>query len=277
MIDAWLKAGARLCSELRGIAEVVSLPEAARYAAAVASELPEVLRTRTLVPADRRAAGRDVTFHVFGTEVRLSGDLFSGAREIYGRRVYFALPHFRIHPGDVVVDLGANCGIFTTLAACVARKVIAVEAQIGFCSEIRRNLERNRCYANVAVEFGLVGASSGSFADDQLIETSSHFNGVRPPVLALRDVFDRHGAERVDFMKIDIEGSEFALFNEADEWLPRISKIAMEVHPVFGDPKELEGLLKLGGFCTALLAADLQPSRIISEHGGYLYAWRSGS
>jgi hypothetical protein len=33
--------------------------------------------------------------------------------------------------------------------------------------------------------------------------------------------------------------------------------------PAFGDPKELEGLLKRTGFCTALLAADLQSTPII--------------
>jgi hypothetical protein len=95
------------------------------------------------------------------------------------------------------------------------------------------------------------------------METASHFNGVRPPIGALRDVLDRQGAEHVDFKKIDIGGSEFALFKEADEWLPRISKLTMELLPAFGDPKELEGLLKRTGFCTALLAADLQSTPII--------------
>jgi FkbM family methyltransferase len=274
LIKAWVKSGGRLASELRGIAKILSLQDAARYVVAVLHELPEIVRTRTLVPADRHATGREMSFHVFGTEIQLSGDLLSSAREIYGRRVYFAMPQFRIQANDVVVDLGANAGVFTTLAARIARKVIAVEAQIGFCDEIRRNIKHNRSHADVAVEFGLVGSSSGCLADDQSVETASHFNGVRPPVLALCDILDRHKVEHVDFMKIDIEGSEFALFKEAHEWLPRTSKIAMEVHPLFGDPHELDGLLKRSGFCTTLLTDDLRPSHVISERGGYIYAWR---
>ncbi|MCL2448478.1 MAG: FkbM family methyltransferase [Polyangiaceae bacterium] len=274
VIHAWLQAGAQLGQEMRGVAEVMSPADAARYVANVAIELPAVVRSRTLSPADRLMGGRALSFHISGTTVRLPGALFSGAREIYGRRVYFALPQFRIRPGDTVVDVGANAGVFTVLAARLARRVIAFEAQSGFCDEIRSNAKLNGCEANVSVEFGIVGESSGFFASPSGLESASHFRGVWPPALKMREILDRHGVDRVDFMKIDIEGSEFGLLRDASAWLPRTNKIAMEVHPAFGDPLEIEALLLRAGFATALLSEKLRPTRSVSERGGYLYAWR---
>jgi len=54
---------------------------------------------------------------------------------------------------------------------------------------------------------------------------------VVPPVVALGDVLDTHRFERVDLLKIDIEGSEFSLFEGECGWLDRVQRITMEVHP----------------------------------------------
>ena len=49
----------------------------------------------------------------------------------------------------------------------------------------------------------------------------------------LNELLDRHGFNTVDLLKMDIEGSELALFEHPD-WLPRIGRICMEVHRNYG-------------------------------------------
>jgi FkbM family methyltransferase len=272
-----LKATRRLASELSAISATASMECSARYLASIVATLPAIVRTRTLVPADAMMANRLCHFRPFGTRVALPGSLFAGAREIYARQVYFALPQFRLRSGDTVVDLGANHGVFTTLAACIAKKVIAIEAQSGFFDGIRQNIALNHCAADVSLEFGLVGARSGMFADETVLATASHYGG-QPPTLAMADVFRTHGVERVDFLKMDIEGSEFALLREHSEWLAKVSKIVMEVHPEFGAATELVESLTRAGFRTDLRDDELRPtSRLTDVRGGFLYGWRDSA
>jgi uncharacterized protein (DUF2126 family) len=48
-------------------------------------------------------------------------------------------------------------------------------------------------------------------------------------------------------MKIDIEGSEFELFNETD-WLAAVEAISMELHHVYGDVQDVLAALSKHGF-----------------------------
>src|SRR5712664_322583 len=86
------------------------------YVGQILYNAPAIAKSKSLAPADRGMIGGRYTFKIFGQNIFLDGALFGGAREIYGRKVYFALPDFRLRSTDVVVDLGANAGVFTVLA-----------------------------------------------------------------------------------------------------------------------------------------------------------------
>src|SRR4051812_19895765 len=67
-------------------------------------------------------------------------------------------------PGQVFVDLGANEGFFSIVAAALvgpSGKVIAVEPQSRLQSVIRQNMSLNSC-SNVKVIQGVISAASGS-------------------------------------------------------------------------------------------------------------------
>src|SRR6185295_17909158 len=117
--------------------------------------------------------------------------------------VYFALPGFSLKPGDVVIDLGANVGVFTTLAARLASRVIAVDAQSGYDRQIGLNVERNGCAHKVSVDIAIVGERSGYFSDPDRLKSGSWF-GETPPALSMTDLLHRHNIHRVDFLKVDI-------------------------------------------------------------------------
>jgi len=49
--------------------------------------------------------------------------------------------------------------------------------------------------------------------------------------ITFAELVAENGIERVDLLKVDIEGAEKWLFNEsADEWLPKVKTILVEFH-----------------------------------------------
>jgi len=108
-------------------------------------------------------------------------------------------------------------------------RVISVEAQSEFVYQIYDNASRNGARDRVDVEFGLIGAGAGAFSDASILHSASHF-GAEPPDLTMPDVMRRHGLNHIDFLKVDIEGSEFGLSEGGSEWLTSVDMMAMEVH-----------------------------------------------
>jgi FkbM family methyltransferase len=130
--------------------------------------------------------------------------------------------HFANHiqPGDYVLDIGANLGQFSLLAAVRAGatgKVFAVEASPVMASRLRQNISLNG-FRNVEV----IEAAAWNTAGTLLLTSGQPGNrgmakvvgeGVTEqvtPVRAVRleDVLAGLGCPRVDVVKIDIEGAE---------------------------------------------------------------------
>jgi FkbM family methyltransferase len=268
-----VESAARLVNEVSAVAQTCGPQTGALYLGAVARRLPEVLRTRSLAIADSEMRGRSAHYRLFGVDIDLPGRVFSGAREMYCRRVYFANPRVALREGDTVVDLGANVGLFTLLAAVKCQRVIAVEAQSGFKAEIEANLRAHGVAQKAEVEVALVGAASGVLADPDAFLRASHFQGELPPHLTMPELMQRHGLSRIDFLKSDIEGSEFDLFRDATAWLPRVDRIAMEVHAHAGSPVALCEQLRAAGFQIEYRSPQLKPMPP-RETDGYIYAYR---
>jgi FkbM family methyltransferase len=130
-----------------------------------------------------------------------------------------------VEPGWVCVDAGSHQGYYAILFASIvgaAGHVVAFEANPDNASAVRRNVARNRLDRAVVVnEVALVGAKVGSVSlyagrdDDSSAwnlsapDVASRANPIRNvPATRLDDYF---GVEdRVDFIKMDIEGSEVA-------------------------------------------------------------------
>jgi hypothetical protein len=90
----------------------------------------------------------------------------------------------------------------------------------------------------------------------------------------MEELLERHRVESVDFLKIDIEGSEFDLFRGAPAWLHRVRRIAMEVHPEFGPVAELARAIGSRGMKVEFRDNGLEAVEAIPAEGGYLYAVR---
>lgn len=127
-------------------------------------------------------------------------------------------------PGDVVVDGGAYHGIFTALAARLVGpegKVLAFEPDRRNRKRLRENIELNRLDNVIIVPKGLWSSdrrmafceygedySAVSYDDLQCNVNRMHEASGKVEVVALDDELRRLGIDRLDFLKMDIEGAE---------------------------------------------------------------------
>jgi len=184
---------------------------------------------------------------------------FGIVREIYLRDCYLKhqLPTV-FTKARTVVDLGANRGAFSVLMANRADLVICVEAKETFKPVIRHNMEING-FRNYEIEIGFVGAAG---------ELGKSFC----TSLTIEELVNSYKIEQIDLIKIDIEGSEFALFDSAN-WLQLVNAISMEVHPIHGNPKLILQLLEKHGFVLSIADENLD-LMTDPKCANFIYGWR---
>jgi FkbM family methyltransferase len=190
---------------------------------------------------------------------------------------------FALRRGDVVVDVGANVGVFAVHAARRgAARVLAVEPHPGNADFLERNLRANgaggvevvRCAladrtGSTRLRLAAKGVAHRLFERDEdgaLLERS-----IEVPVDTLAGLCRTRGLARIDFLKLDCEGAEgLILASLTPEWLGRIDRLAMEFHdgasPLGHDA--MRALLEQAGFQTSV-RWDGRSTR------GFLYARRS--
>lgn len=120
--------------------------------------------------------------------------------------------------GDVFVDVGANCGLFTLFSARVvgpAGMVVAIEPVPAMRDRLSFNVASND-FGNVRIVGNAVGAAAGElvihsnpaqFGQSSLLPAEDSVP-IKVQVKTLHDILVQAGASRVDALKIDIEGYE---------------------------------------------------------------------
>jgi FkbM family methyltransferase len=264
----------RICRELARLIFVVDSRTYLRFLAAMITSTPDILHTKNLSTAYRKMWGRPCVFTVEGHTIVLDGRWFGYAVEVYCLRPYFALPAFEIRSDMRVLDLGASSGIFTVLAASLGAEVIAVEANRIHYAGLLQNVERNRVAHRVHSEWALVGSGSGTFGDGQALKTL--WGDDIPSRLSVQTLLDRYGWNQIDFLKVDIEGSEYDLFTRDNNWLQRVRLLVTEVHNDFGDYRELVQVLREKEFEIWTVDDNQKLVPEINERTGYLFGKRHG-
>lgn len=184
---------------------------------------------------------------------------FGLVRELFIRDCYFRWHHRSVYDcARTVVDLGANRGAFSALMTTRAKFILSVECQEQYVPLIQHNMLKND-FQNYAIETAFVG--EGGF-----------FTESNAPRLTMDELLQRHDIESVDLLKLDIEGSEFALFESAD-WLQRVNAISMELHSLYGNPNDIIETIAEHGFAYAMADEDLQCVKD-TEHANFIYAWK---
>jgi len=140
-----------------------------------------------------------------------------------------------VRAGDVVLDCGANVGTFTRSALeAGAAKVVALEIDPRNAECLRRNFRQEVDEGRVIIVDK--GVWSGAGTVEVKTYTNSNLNTVvmpeRPetrekprivtlPVTSIDQVVEELGLERVDFIKMDVEGAEAEALRGARRTLQR--------------------------------------------------------
>ncbi|MDE2348513.1 MAG: FkbM family methyltransferase [Gammaproteobacteria bacterium] len=266
--------------DAQGIASVCGWPVALRWLISIAITLPACVRARNLQPADRRMGNGPFPVARGTARAELRGpQVFSGLREIWVRDVYLKDDFLTILEDALVVDLGANLGNFTNLALAQHRdvRVVAVEPSLTLSQSLRASVNGNRWLERVAIKRAFVGTSTTVQAT---VATDPDHSGA--PFLAEEDFLDEFKIDHVDFLKCDIEGSEFFLLEPKSKLLSITQNLAIEIHAWGGSVAHfLEHLRSIGfevgpvtyeanGTCIALCRRSAQSdhaARSVKKHG----------
>ena len=161
-----------------------------------------------------------------------------------------------------IVDAGANIGLTTLYfkAHFPEALVIALEPNANTFKRLTTNLDLNKTSNTTTLEKGLwksdcILNGNYSFRDHQdwsycLQETSANKRG-NVECISVDSLLNQCGLDEIDLFKIDIEGSEDALFeNEeaVENWLPKVKIVAAEVHEEFNCSDRIESILRKFNF-----------------------------
>jgi FkbM family methyltransferase len=147
-----------------------------------------------------------------------------------------------------------------------AGKIVAVEPVSENFSLLKDNVEANRLDNAILVKkaiskrSGLVqlyrgGTGTGGYRTRAGTEESRGAETCGSTTM--KELMSEYSLSRVDFVKMDIEGAEFATVEDSS-WLQIVDQIALEVHNAYGNYRKVVDILFKAGFeVTARKAYDL--------------------
>lgn len=170
--------------------------------------------------------------------------------------VVFYGNEYEVRKGDeVVVDLGANYGMFSLHASRLApnSKIIAVEPFPSTFRRLQETMVSNKLDDRVKImQVAVVGEAREVLIDDNP-DLPSHArkisgsSGVKVEGLTLPMLFERFRLNRVDLLKVDVEGAEYELFsNLTSDDLKIVSRIGLEYHEGYNSESLFKYIESLG-------------------------------
>jgi FkbM family methyltransferase len=150
-------------------------------------------------------------------------------------------------PGACFVDVGANWGYHTLLAAHLVGagvRVISFEPDPRLFPVLRRNLSRNNLLHVKALQVAAADgegvlqmagfdAAQGNFGVSRLVANGDGANLFQVAARALDDILEEERISRADLLKMDIEGAEGLALQGLTGYLKagRVRRILLELHP----------------------------------------------
>jgi len=193
------------------------------------------------------------------------------AKELLLDRTYEQLEAFRPRPGWTVLDVGAHQGLFAVSAARAVGpggSVVAIEAFPDNAARLRRNVETN-ALRNVRVVEAAAADTDGRAAlhvtalvsgGQSLVYDKEGYSGEIPVSLRTVDgILKELGVERVDLVKIDVEGAAQRVLDGAPRLLAGRPRLVMEVEG---------GAAEMGAMRSRLEGLGY----VVREAGGLLFA-----
>jgi FkbM family methyltransferase len=187
-----------------------------------------------------------------GSDYALPWDLAEQQRRIYGTG------QRSVQPGDIVLDCGANVGVYTRVAlAAGAKQVIAIEIAPENLECLRRNFPEEIRQGRVVIypkgvwdkdDFLTLSVDpQNSAADSVVMRSGTAQEGPRVPLTTIDKIVGELQLERVDYIKMDIEGAEQNALKGARSTLAKFHpRLALSAYHRPDDPEKLPQLVREG-------------------------------
>jgi FkbM family methyltransferase len=270
----------QIISEYRLCGKSLTLPPAQLRA-----EYIRLLRQAARADAPRESRPQTMSF--FGRPLQCfhQPSVVSFFREIFIYQHYN--PPMALGPAPVIIDAGGNIGLFAIYAAMVLpnARLRVFEADPTTCTALRANIATyvgdRAVVVNVALadgagtirivnDGGNPNRSTNTIMRELLAADAPGVSSAEVPMGRLSE--QCADLPQIDFLKMDIEGAEFPVFNDlaAAGTLGRVRALAMEVHrrayecPAWeeGAKHRLSGLLRQledAGFALDFFARGSRP------------------
>jgi FkbM family methyltransferase len=161
-------------------------------------------------------------------------------KEVLEDRTYEEFPPYRPLPGWTVLDVGAHQGVFTVRAGRLVGpngKVISIEVFPGNAARLRRNVESNHL-KNVTVVESAAGGKDGTATlhvspfvsgGQSLVYDQGGATSMDVKMRTVDGILKELNVERVDLVKIDVEGAAQQVLDGAPRLLAAKPRLVMEV------------------------------------------------
>ena len=162
----------------------------------------------------------------------------------------------------VVVDVGAHHGTYAVIMGKFLQRMggtlIAIEPNPDSARVLRENVSLNGLEATVRCEQVAVLDRAGQMRLDlngsqSHVTTGVHETGVQVPVVTLKGLLEKHRAQRVDLLMIDVEGAELPVLRGFPWGEVPLDWLLCELHPyawqAFGySGKDMTAFLREHGY-----------------------------
>lgn len=181
--------------------------------------------------------------YIAGTRLLVAHGMTGATGNIYCGLHEFEEMAFVLHllrPDDLFVDVGANIGSYSILAAGAARaRVLALEPVPKVFESLLDNVHLNRLEPQIRALNLAAGATAGSLAFTTNLDTMNHAlpasaqtvgaQSIQVPVQTLDQIV---AGEQPKMLKIDVEGYETAVLSGAKSVLsnPSLSALIVELN-----------------------------------------------
>lgn len=201
---------------------------------------------------------------------------------IYPNQVRFPIPFIviegsyekfgvRLQEDDYVVDAGAHVGVFSVDASRKIGpqgKVFSFEP-IPAINAILKNQTKYTASDNIIANTEALGAKKGAttyrFSDEKTSSSAENSEGesIDVTITTLDDYVKEHKIEKINFIKMDIEGSEIAALTGATETIKRFKpRLSICIYHRPGDPEAIKRLI-----------LDMRPDYQHAMTKWKIYAW----
>lgn len=208
--------------------------------------------------------------HTFYCWVRDTDSDAESFTEIVLEDAYPVGPWLAKQSAPTVVDLGANIGLASALFSAYHRdaRIVAVEPLVDNITVLLANAQ-DPSHRPWEIERAAISTSDGSadfhasgwYASGTTLPhiakirqgnpQREEFHRVRPSetvrTMTMESLISKHSLERIDLLKMDIEGAEEDVLAGSPAWLAHVMCVAIDIHEAYIDAEAVHTSLERAG------------------------------